>query len=155
MQCTNHGQAEACGICIYCGKFFCNECLVEIEGRFYCKEHVMQLVSDIRKQSEYKEKNISSGVVINNSLNNRSDSKSSVKVKKNTAINGYGVHFILQLFSMLGALGFGYLGLVSLFQYDKRMLLFCFFMFCVTIIFWLSDYRYCDRGTNYSKIDIK
>ena len=39
MQCANHVQAEAAGFCCYCGKPFCRECLAEIRGRYYCKEH--------------------------------------------------------------------------------------------------------------------
>jgi len=39
MQCANHIQAEAAGICCYCGKPFCKDCLAEIRGRYYCREH--------------------------------------------------------------------------------------------------------------------
>lgn len=50
MKCTNHPETEAEGMCTYCGKPFCHECLVEIKGRLYCKgdlEHVI----DEAKQS--------------------------------------------------------------------------------------------------------
>lgn len=37
MNCTNHPEVEAQGMCAYCGKPFCKECLVEVKGRMYCK----------------------------------------------------------------------------------------------------------------------
>lgn len=40
LHCANHPDAEAYGMCMYCGKFFCQACLVEIHGKQYCKEHV-------------------------------------------------------------------------------------------------------------------
>ena len=39
MQCANHLQAEAAGFCCRCGKPFCKECLAEIRGKYYCREH--------------------------------------------------------------------------------------------------------------------
>jgi len=39
MHCTNHIQTEAVGFCCYCGKPFCRDCLAEIHGRYYCREH--------------------------------------------------------------------------------------------------------------------
>ena len=44
MNCSVHSQAEAAGICIICGKMFCEDCLIEIKGKYYCKEHVKQLL---------------------------------------------------------------------------------------------------------------
>lgn len=38
MNCTNHPETEATGMCTYCGKPFCKECLVEIKGKMYCKD---------------------------------------------------------------------------------------------------------------------
>jgi TM2 domain-containing membrane protein YozV len=40
MRCANHPQAEASGACVYCGKFFCSDCLVDYRGRSYCKAHI-------------------------------------------------------------------------------------------------------------------
>lgn len=37
MNCTNHPEVEAQGMCAYCGKPFCQDCLVEVKGRMYCK----------------------------------------------------------------------------------------------------------------------
>lgn len=38
MNCKNHENVEAVGMCAYCGKPFCKECLVEVKGKMYCKE---------------------------------------------------------------------------------------------------------------------
>ena len=35
MNCTNHPEKEAAGTCVYCGKLFCSDCLVEIGGKNY------------------------------------------------------------------------------------------------------------------------
>jgi len=48
MNCTIHPQREAAGFCVYCGKLFCADCLVEIDGKNYCKEHVKLLIKDSR-----------------------------------------------------------------------------------------------------------
>jgi len=37
MQCSNHPLMGAAGVCVYCGKPFCKECLVEVKGRMYCR----------------------------------------------------------------------------------------------------------------------
>ena len=36
MNCTNHENVEASGMCTYCGKPFCKDCLVEVKGKMYC-----------------------------------------------------------------------------------------------------------------------
>ena len=39
MRCVNHRQTEAAGTCCYCGKPFCGDCLAEIHGKYYCRDH--------------------------------------------------------------------------------------------------------------------
>lgn len=46
MYCKNHSDREATGACAYCGNLFCEECLVEINGRNYCKEHVAKALGN-------------------------------------------------------------------------------------------------------------
>ena len=41
MYCANHTQTQAFGSCDYCGKPFCRDCLAEIQGKYYCREHAM------------------------------------------------------------------------------------------------------------------
>lgn len=44
MNCSLHSGKEATGVCVLCGKFYCADCLIEIEGRMYCKNDVGKLV---------------------------------------------------------------------------------------------------------------
>ena len=48
MNCTNHPEVEAQGMCAYCGKPFCKECLVEVKGRMYCKEDLGNLLDEAK-----------------------------------------------------------------------------------------------------------
>lgn len=51
MKCTNHPEVEAQGMCAYCGKPFCNDCLVEIKGRMYCKGDLGNVLDEAKQQS--------------------------------------------------------------------------------------------------------
>ncbi|MCL2593444.1 MAG: TM2 domain-containing protein [Defluviitaleaceae bacterium] len=46
MECSKHAGQQASGMCTYCGKVFCSECLVEIKGKMYCKEDVEKMLSE-------------------------------------------------------------------------------------------------------------
>ena len=48
MNCTNHPEVEAQGMCAYCGKPFCKECLVEVKGRMYCKEDLGNVLDEAK-----------------------------------------------------------------------------------------------------------
>ena len=49
MQCTNHSQVQATGMCTYCGKPFCQECLVEVKGKMYCKDDIGNVVDEAKE----------------------------------------------------------------------------------------------------------
>jgi hypothetical protein len=49
MQCTNHPQVEAAGVCSYCGKPFCSDCLVEADGRMYCKNDITKAMQEAKQ----------------------------------------------------------------------------------------------------------
>lgn len=51
MNCTNHPEVEAQGMCAYCGKPFCKECLVEVNGRMYCKEDLGKVFDEAKQSS--------------------------------------------------------------------------------------------------------
>ncbi len=51
MKCTNHPEREAEGMCAYCGKPFCKECLVEVKGRMYCKDDLGNVLDEAKQQS--------------------------------------------------------------------------------------------------------
>jgi hypothetical protein len=48
MKCANHPDRDVAGACIYCGNFFCQECLVEIEGKYFCGPDIAMLVNEPR-----------------------------------------------------------------------------------------------------------
>jgi hypothetical protein len=50
MQCYIHGQQQAIGACVGCGKFICTECTTEISGKNYCKACVSELVTKKEKE---------------------------------------------------------------------------------------------------------
>ena len=51
MKCTNHQDREAEGMCAYCGKPFCKECLVEVKGRMYCKGDLGNVLDEAKQQA--------------------------------------------------------------------------------------------------------
>ena len=100
MQCTNHPQSEAKGMCTYCGKPFCAECLIEVKGKMYCKDD-MGNVLDEAKMSGVS----GSSPVIN--INNQN-------TNQNTNVNqiGYGIGIPpkKKIVALLLCLFLGYLG---------------------------------------------
>ncbi len=51
MNCTNHPDVEAQGMCAYCGKPFCKDCLVEVKGRMYCKEDLGNVIDEAKQSN--------------------------------------------------------------------------------------------------------
>ncbi len=51
MKCTNHPELEADGMCTYCGKPFCKDCLVEVKGRMYCKDDLSKVFDEAQKSA--------------------------------------------------------------------------------------------------------
>ncbi len=51
MKCTNHPEVEADGICAYCGKPFCKDCLVEVKGRMYCKADLGNVLDEAKQSA--------------------------------------------------------------------------------------------------------
>ena len=49
MKCTNHPEVDAQGMCSYCGKPFCKDCLVEVKGRMYCKNDLGNVIDEAKK----------------------------------------------------------------------------------------------------------
>ena len=49
MKCAKHPEVEAQGMCAYCGKPFCGECLVEVKGRMYCKDDLGNVLDEAKK----------------------------------------------------------------------------------------------------------
>lgn len=51
MNCSNHPDAEAQGMCAYCGKPFCQDCLVEVKGRMYCKKDLGNVLDEAKQSA--------------------------------------------------------------------------------------------------------
>ena len=51
MKCTNHPEVDAQGMCAYCGKPFCKDCLVEVKGRMYCKDDLGNVLDEAKQSS--------------------------------------------------------------------------------------------------------
>ena len=69
VDCYNHAGREAEGACVYCGKLFCSECLVEANGKMYCKADVGNVLREARDETAAA-KNTNPNIIINNANNN-------------------------------------------------------------------------------------
>ncbi|WP_407638030.1 NINE protein [Bacillus andreraoultii] len=52
LTCYVHNDAEAIGTCVGCGKFICENCNTEINGKNYCKKCVSELLEESKKKIE-------------------------------------------------------------------------------------------------------
>ena len=73
MNCTNHPEVEAQGMCAYCGKPFCKECLVEVKGRMYCKDDLGNVLDEAKNSASSQPTinitNTNDSVNTNNNIN--------------------------------------------------------------------------------------
>ncbi|SFT27359.1 hypothetical protein [Paenibacillus sp. BC26] len=67
MNCFIHEDQQAIGTCTYCGKFHCKECMVDIKGKFFCREHVNNAFDEAKQQVAATQ---TPNIVINNANNN-------------------------------------------------------------------------------------
>ena len=102
MKCTNHPEREADGMCTYCGKPFCKDCLVEVKGKMYCKDDLGNVLD------EAKQANSNAAPTIN--ITNSNDS---VNTNTNTNVNaGFGFaprksKMVALILCILGFFGLG------------------------------------------------
>lgn len=64
MNCYIHGQKEAIGTCVACGKFICADCNTEIKGKNYCKHCVEELFDEKNKKIEKLEDSSDKGTTV-------------------------------------------------------------------------------------------
>jgi hypothetical protein len=67
MNCCIHEEQQAIGTCTYCGKFHCKECMVEIKGKLFCREHVNNAFDQAKDQIAATQM---PNIIINNANNN-------------------------------------------------------------------------------------
>jgi hypothetical protein len=51
MKCINHPERDVAGACVYCGKLFCSECLIPVNGKMYCKDDIGNVVNEAKDQA--------------------------------------------------------------------------------------------------------
>ncbi|MDR3239227.1 MAG: TM2 domain-containing protein [Clostridiales bacterium] len=54
MYCVNHPQTPAAGVCVRCGQPYCQDCLGEIGGLYYCRDHINDAFLKSRRSSYYE-----------------------------------------------------------------------------------------------------
>lgn len=52
--CSRHPDREAAGMCVSCGKPFCEECLSEVKGKNYCKSCLAETIEHLQKENTYR-----------------------------------------------------------------------------------------------------
>ena len=82
MQCANHPQFAAAGMCIYCGKPFCKECLVDIKGKMYCRADLGNVMDEIKGSSSG-----TPAISITNTSSNANENTASVT----SVAGGFGI----------------------------------------------------------------
>ncbi|MDD4182471.1 MAG: DUF5683 domain-containing protein [Candidatus Omnitrophica bacterium] len=50
MKCVNHTDRDAVGVCNFCTKSICSECVVNLKGEIYCKECVALKMGTAKKE---------------------------------------------------------------------------------------------------------
>ncbi len=101
MKCTNHPEVDAQGVCAYCGKPFCKDCLVEVKGRMYCKEDLGNVLDEAKQSAVSAQPTI-----------NITNSNESVNTNTNNNVNGgfYGPRKKKSVALILCIIGFFGLG---------------------------------------------
>ena len=51
MKCVNHPDKDIAGACVYCGKLFCSDCLIEVDGKTYCRNDIGKVAREAKKQA--------------------------------------------------------------------------------------------------------
>ena len=98
MQCTNHSQFEASGMCTYCGKAFCKNCLIEVKGKMYCKSDLGNVIDEAKSSA-------SSSPTIN-----ITNANTNTNTNSNQMGYGIGIPFKSKITALLLCIFLGYLG---------------------------------------------
>lgn len=77
MKCFNHSDKDAQGACVYCGKLFCEDCLVDVNGKMYCKADLGNVVKEAKEEAA-SSKAATPNITINNSNVNTNQNTNTV-----------------------------------------------------------------------------
>jgi TM2 domain-containing membrane protein YozV len=107
MKCTNHPEVDAAGMCVYCGKPFCKDCLIEVKGKMYCKDDISNVIDEAKNSSA------AASPVINITNSNES---SNVNTNTNTNNNANGTVPLSRKSKMVALIlcALGFFGLAGL-----------------------------------------
>ena len=100
MKCSNHPEVDAQGACVYCGKLFCKDCLVEVNGKMYCKADISNVVNEAKEAGKATAAAAAPNVVINNS-----------NVNTNTNVAGMAYPYKSKMVTLLLCIFLGYIGI--------------------------------------------
>lgn len=138
MKCVIHQEADAFGTCVYCGKFYCKECLVEINGRMYCKADVSNVVKEAKEEAAAAK---AAAPVIN--VNN-------VNANTNTNVNTLGAAYYpykKKITALLLCFFFGWAGIHRFYVGKTGTGILWFFTVGLFGIGWLFDFIFILVGS--------
>ena len=102
MNCYNHPDRDAQASCVYCGKLFCQECLIEVNGKMYCKADIGNVIKEAKDEAATA-RAATPAININNVNNNTNQNTNNVGVAANYPYKSKWVAAILCFF--FGILG--------------------------------------------------
>jgi len=105
MKCYNHPEVDAAGACVYCGKLFCKECLVEVNGKMYCKTDIGNVLREAKEEAAAAR---SASTVIN--LNNVNTNVNN-NVNNNAGANAMNYPYKKKITALILCLFLGPLGI--------------------------------------------
>ena len=106
MKCTNHPKKNSSGACVECGKLFCDDCIIKVGRKRYCRECASEILSDSDENittNKYKDKNI---VVTQQTTTHRHSENIVRHTVDNETASKVG-RWVVSIF--FGILAFGYL----------------------------------------------
>ena len=102
MKCTKHPEVDAQGMCVYCGKPFCKDCLIEVKGKMYCKDDIGNVIDDAKQTANNSQPTIN---ITNTNTNTNQNTAPMGFAPVGTLRKSKTVALILCLLSFIGLSG--------------------------------------------------
>lgn len=104
MKCYNHSEVDASGACVYCGRLFCDDCLVEVNGKMYCKADISKVINEAKEEAA-SAKAATPAININNINSN-------VNTNQNTnTVGGIAYPYKKKMVALILCILFGFWGI--------------------------------------------